>query len=1013
MAPQTRKSKVKEAAAKTYHSSPVPQQVHFPARRTTVKTYGRRSGSARTLRQQTLTQIDYVKQVATEQDLLHDTTPSRPEPPKAARPEKRRKTMGDSPSSSFHTQTLTQFLKHEDDDQDKAKAGLMIKDSDDDDDDDDDDNAGDRVDGDEENDEDLDLPTSPPRRAPSKLQGLPAKAKRELVTIPHTPSRKKIKVNLDEVPSSQPSPFTPMVERYTPLGKARSPLKAKSTNTDAPAPGLVPSVSKRPRDLVIQDSYSSGSFPSSSPRKETPTPRPKQRQPLGELPLASFASHDLGEESSTATASMVAETPTRRAPAARSNLAFQEIPDSDDDLASLGPTPAKPLPPNPDRATGPAGGMAVSTDSTPSRASDAENVDPSLARIVARKSAEAAETSSLTDLSDHDLENLAPSTPTPIIRRQIIGADKTDTSISEQDVGEVEPGTPTPVARKRVQIALPVPDSDDEQEEQEQEQEEEEEEEEEVLKETPHKARVKSSPVPPRHTQAGRSQLLSQGLESQRLPMDEIKSMGPITTKSDILVSVHPKPAHLIATGMKDHEFRSYMFPEDVRCWIYVTAPAKEVRYMAVLGPAMRPGEIPDDSGVGNLEFNRGESGASFAYRIVQAYELNNPVPLAGMKDYGLGEGAPQKWRYVPPAVVGGLLGNLCRHLYAEEGEEGEEGGITVSQEVEEQLRSDIMQSTQKAVSDRLVGSARGKTPVAIPSSPELPSAARGKVAGRRIVAGPAPRDEEEEEEEEESVVQPPPPPPPAPKVNASATRFSRRVQTQRQSQIETQSQSQTQTRATSQSGVAAPATQRGRKRKSEEHQQQEQQQQQQLQGQKTPSSTATVRRASTRRTKTPVSATRRGQFAAVLAADGAGGGDDDVIRPSQATTASEPSSPPPPVGGGGGGGGDSAVEISPAKSSVPRPQMGDRSSSSLQSSVLLPDYFEHEEEEGGELGRSSPPAGAAARLRAARAGLLAGVGTGLSSLSSSSQAEALTDSLLVDEVRRPPEIFDSDDDDY
>src|SRR6187402_3295417 len=113
MAPQTRaRGKAKAPESRTYQSTPVPQQVLFPPRKKVVKTYGRKStsgapeqpagGPARSLRQQTLTQIDYIHQAKEEDEEL-------PEPPATTkgRPSKRRKTFGDAPnSSSFHTQTL-------------------------------------------------------------------------------------------------------------------------------------------------------------------------------------------------------------------------------------------------------------------------------------------------------------------------------------------------------------------------------------------------------------------------------------------------------------------------------------------------------------------------------------------------------------------------------------------------------------------------------------------------------------------------------------------------------------------------------------------------------------------------------------------------------------------------------------------------------------------------------------------------------------------------------------------
>ncbi|KAK0629199.1 hypothetical protein B0T17DRAFT_555059, partial [Bombardia bombarda] len=669
MAPQTRRAQVlastSTSTSRTYHSSPVPQQVHFPARRTTVRTYSRKTASARALRQQTLTQIDYVKQATAR--LLDDgdgdngkdgnDTPSR-EAAKT-RPQKRRKTMGDAPSSvssSFHTQTLTQLLGEKVEDRDVGGELLQIKDSDEE-----------EGEEDDEDDEVVELPKlPPPSRASSKRkQEVQPKVRKSMPPpppLPQTPKNQRIKVSLDEVPSSQPTPYTPMLERYTP-GSGRSPLKERSTNVDAPPPTLA-TISKTPRNLVIQDSFSDGSnllsssaaaAPPSSTKKETPVTNRPPRQPLAELPLGSF---ELGEDVGT---TPNVQTPTRSrlagaTSAAGSKRVFMEIPDSDDELDSLGPSPH------------PKAAAAAAASQRSQRA---------------------------VSISDSAKENY---TPVHNNRRVVEGPEQEPES-ADMDMSsseDLDPGTPTPVVRK-VQIQLPSQARSSSHLE-------EGEEEEEVFEETPRKTQQqqqqqqqrqrqqqsqrhknnnnhnnKSSPLVQRHHTQARSQYYSQGLESQRVPLDVIRSLGPQTDRSDIVISIHPEPAEQIVLGTKDHEFRSYKFPGQVaRCWIYVTRPVCEVRYMAVLGPARQPGEIRSEMGVGNTEFNGGTLGGGaykYAHELLQVYELNNPVPLADMKEHGLGEGPPQRYKYIPPAIVGQLLANLRCALFADGEEEVDEGG--------------------------------------------------------------------------------------------------------------------------------------------------------------------------------------------------------------------------------------------------------------------------------------------------------------------------------------------------
>ncbi|KAK0617443.1 hypothetical protein B0T14DRAFT_270197 [Immersiella caudata] len=606
MVPSTR-SRKSTPASRTYRSSPAPQQVQFPARRRTIKKYGRKStgSSARSLRQQTLTQIDYVTQNSPQdpEELL--------ELPRE-RPNKRRKTLGDTPnSSSFQTQTLTQFLSEK-----SFRAGsnennpMLIKDSDDD-------------DGEEEDDDDIDFDNLDD---PLPADESPRQAERAVFLVPETPSHKKIRVNLDEVPSSQPTPFTPMLDRYN-ARPGRSPLIERSTNVDAPPPNAE-TLNKLPRNLVVQDTFSSSSSPLSSLAAEsvenkTPTNK-AQRQPLSELPPPS---RELGPESIV----LGDDAPLRSGKENRKR-AFLEIPDSDAESEILTPSPIK-----------------SSGISRPSQR---------FTRIIS--------------------SSKKPVGPDP---KPEIPESSSDT-VSEDD----GPGTPTPLARK-VQPLLPSHSSPS------------------IYEETPQKPRDEPSPTRPqsarrnsqratqrstqrrlrRYTQlgtqpntvldpGGQSQFYSQRFESQRVPLEVIRSLGRVTEQSDILISTHPEDVHLIATGMKDHEFRVYEFPpQAIRCWVFTTLPIGEVKYMATLGPPQRPGEIDSDSGIGNAAFNTGRTLYRTAHKLVQVYMLNNPIPMASMGEYGLGNNPPKTWRYLPPAIAGELLANLQRALFAEGDEEEEE----------------------------------------------------------------------------------------------------------------------------------------------------------------------------------------------------------------------------------------------------------------------------------------------------------------------------------------------------
>ncbi|KAK3692115.1 hypothetical protein B0T22DRAFT_446454 [Podospora appendiculata] len=789
MAPQTRRAEaLASTTSRTYHSSPIPQQVHFPARRRIVKTYGRRSASARTLRQQTLTQIDYLKQAEADLDALEDT------PSKEERPQKRRKTLGDTPNSSFHTQTLTQFLSDKgDNNSDNGDDGLLqIKDSD------------------EESEggcDDEQLPAAPAESGPKKraARGRPPKkqilpknapkkktshekrprAKSPAPPAPQTPSHLKIKVDLNELPESQPTPFTPMLNRY---GPDRSPLKDRSTNVDAPPPTME-TISKLPRNLVIQDSYSSGGSPlssvhhASSPAKKNTPADLSRREPLGELPIESF---ELGEGSTPRgvlvsrdeTVSGV-ETPTK-------STGNREIPDSDDELDSVGPSPF--IPRAVDRSA--ENDVTIREDTASGSASRSPTREV-IAYVVSSEESD-FEPGTPTPIARRvHLELPALNTPTPVARKVQIelpssglkeekedeeeGLDEEEEQEEEEREEEppaalpniaasddLPPSTPTPAVR-RVHIDLP-PLSSEEQEE-------------EILKETPRRPHNKSSPIVQRHTQA-KSQRYSQMFDSQRVPLQTIRAMGTPTDRTDIVVAIHPEPAEAIVNGLKDHEFRNYKFPMQVkRCWFCTTRPVGEVKYMAVLGPTKEPGQINSNSGVGNEAFNLGTLGYKFAHELVQVYQLNNPVPLEDMKDHGLGEGPPQKYRYLQPAVAAGLLGNLRCALFAESDEEAEKSqDVTISQELEEQLLSDIVHSTQMAPV-----SSQGPSPGDIIPASQGPLAAPTTTSELPITATPTTA-----AREGDKFARP-----------AMPARFSSRIHSQHQNQNQNPTQPHTQTQKT------------------------------------------------------------------------------------------------------------------------------------------------------------------------------------------------------------------------
>lgn len=55
-------------------------------------------------------------------------------------------------------------------------------------------------------------------------------------------------------------------------------------------------------------------------------------------------------------------------------------------------------------------------------------------------------------------------------------------------------------------------------------------------------------------------------------------------------------------------------------------------RYVAVVDPAKTPGQIKDQLGVGNKDFNEGKKQSKFGYPIKELYRFQNPITLEEMR---------------------------------------------------------------------------------------------------------------------------------------------------------------------------------------------------------------------------------------------------------------------------------------------------------------------------------------------------------------------------------------------
>lgn len=631
---------------------------------------------------------------------------------------------GHGASSKYHTQTLTQMPSWRSSDQDEhgndEVLAMVVADSDDE------DGHVASLGSDKGTwHEQQETPQSKKRKRPS-----PAPRYEDCMD-PQTPSKQRSLRT--EIPSSQPSPFTPdfdISQRFwspLALGVDRTPLKERSTNLDAPSPSI--GSLKRSRSMV-QDSWSTvngglGSSPTRSTTDGFNRAKDVKRTPLKEIHFvdvestgAGDVSIELGEDKDA-----LENHDPRRASQKSPQLYEEVIMDSDEEFEGFSDDePEAPGTPSPscrtvdrvvetdDRANA---GRIGSTQlektaqhNAPSSALQLSTVDEPLATRMGTDCDEAiTSTTRSLDVLGPEAASDENSPQQPCVVIDEIGGPGLGRSVGFMADDLTDQGCSRATANDNIMLQPAIEDEDTEPEtpsrddrrpsissa---------------VEKETPLSSPQKTSPGLPPVSQIGYS-YKSQAFESQRVPFEIIRQMAPQTDRSDVIISISPDHVQKITEGAKTHEFRDYRLPQTVgRMWIYITRPVQQLKYMAIVSGYKLPGEVAaDDTGIGNTEFNEGK-GKKYAYELKQVYELNNPVSLERMKENGWVEQAPQKYEYVPPAVLGELMGNLRCALF-EEHESGSisasqyhgqsQEAVTISQELAQQLRSDIEHTQLRA----------------------------------------------------------------------------------------------------------------------------------------------------------------------------------------------------------------------------------------------------------------------------------------------------------------------------
>ncbi|KAJ5519811.1 hypothetical protein N7463_000264 [Penicillium fimorum] len=123
---------------------------------------------------------------------------------------------------------------------------------------------------------------------------------------------------------------------------------------------------------------------------------------------------------------------------------------------------------------------------------------------------------------------------------------------------------------------------------------------------------------------------------------------------SDIFMSIKPEHMKNIVSGSKNHEYRSYLLPPSIQhIWFYTTRPVKQIEFVARISPGKIPGEVPDDEGIGNAEFNAGLKESKYGYEILALWRLKMAVSLEMAIVEGFLKGAPQKYCWVSLEFLG------------------------------------------------------------------------------------------------------------------------------------------------------------------------------------------------------------------------------------------------------------------------------------------------------------------------------------------------------------------------
>lgn len=128
---------------------------------------------------------------------------------------------------------------------------------------------------------------------------------------------------------------------------------------------------------------------------------------------------------------------------------------------------------------------------------------------------------------------------------------------------------------------------------------------------------------------------------------------GVRSGNSDIIMSIKPEHINNIAAGTKNYEYRGYLLPSSIRCiWFYTTAPMSRIEYVARISSGKIQGEVLEDGGIGNVNFNAGDKVSKYAYEILDLWKLKQPINIKLAKSKGFLKAPPRKYCWAPLSLL-------------------------------------------------------------------------------------------------------------------------------------------------------------------------------------------------------------------------------------------------------------------------------------------------------------------------------------------------------------------------